>query len=51
MVGAWRLAAVLAALAAMPAAAMTFDAAPPLLYLGGAVVGSDWAAWQEAMGR
>jgi len=47
----WRLATVLAALAATPAAAMTFDAAPPLLYLGGAVVGSDWAAWQEAMGR
>ncbi|MEP7155023.1 MAG: hypothetical protein ABI905_04575 [Betaproteobacteria bacterium] len=33
------------------ARAMTFDAAPPILYLGGAVVPSDWAAWQEAMTR
>jgi hypothetical protein len=28
---------------------MTFRAEPPLLYLGGAVVATDWAAWQEAM--
>jgi hypothetical protein len=31
--------------------AMTFHATPPTLYLGGAVVESDWAAWQEAMRR
>ena len=31
--------------------AMTFYAAPPLLYLGGAVVESDRAAWDEAMRR
>jgi hypothetical protein len=33
------------------APAMTFIAEPPLLYLGGAVVKSDWPAWQEAMTR
>ena len=31
--------------------AMTFRATPPTLYLGGAVVESDRAAWQEAMDR
>lgn len=31
--------------------AMTFYASPPTLYLGGAVVESDWAAWQDAMRR
>jgi hypothetical protein len=31
------------------AKAMTFYAAPPLLYLGGGVVPTDWAAWEEAM--
>jgi hypothetical protein len=31
--------------------AMTFHAAPPLLYAGGPVVASDWAAWEEAMTR
>ncbi len=51
MVGTSRLAGLLASLVMTPVAAMTFDAAPPLLYLGGAVVPSDWAAWQEAMGR
>ncbi len=30
---------------------MTFHAAPPILYLGGAVVESDRAAWDEAMSR
>lgn len=29
--------------------AMTFYASPPTLYLGGAVVESDWVAWQGAM--
>jgi hypothetical protein len=29
--------------------AMTFYASPSTLYLGGAVVASDWAAWQDAM--
>jgi hypothetical protein len=33
------------------ATAMTFHAQPPVLYLGGAVVASDWAAWEEAMAR
>ena len=37
--------------ATISAQAMTFDAAPPLLYLGGGVVPSDWPAWQEAMTR
>lgn len=44
-----------AALALLPGAnsvnAMTFYAQPPFLYLGGAVVASDWAAWEEAMSR
>jgi len=31
--------------------AMTFDAKPPLLYLGGKVATSDWAAWEDAMQR
>jgi hypothetical protein len=31
--------------------AMSFNAQPPMLYLGGAVVPSDWDAWQEAMTR
>ncbi len=31
--------------------AMTFTLSPPVLYLGGPVVGSDWDAWQEAMKR
>jgi hypothetical protein len=31
--------------------AMTFHAAPPLLYAGGPVVASDWAAWEEALTR
>lgn len=31
--------------------AMTFDAQPPLLYLGGRVATSDWAAWEDAMTR
>ena len=33
------------------AEAMTFHAAPPTLYLGGAVVESDRAGWDEAMNR
>jgi hypothetical protein len=33
------------------AQAMTFTLSPPVLYLGGPVVGSDWDAWQEAMKR
>lgn len=33
------------------ATAMTFTAAPPVLYLGGGVVATDWDAWQEAMQR
>ena len=37
--------------ASVTAQAMTFRADPPLLYLGGAVVASDWDAWQEAMIR
>jgi hypothetical protein len=28
---------------------MSFHASPPLLYLGGPVVQTDWAAWEEAM--
>ncbi len=35
----------------LTAQAMTFNAEPPLLYLGGAVVASDWDAWEEAMIR
>lgn len=31
--------------------AMSFHAAPPLLYLGGGVVPGDWEAWEEAMIR
>ncbi len=31
--------------------AMTFVAAPPYLYLGGAVVREDWDTWEEAMIR
>ncbi len=31
--------------------AMSFYAAPPLLYLGGSVVPSDWQMWEEAMSR
>ncbi len=31
--------------------AMTFHAAPPVLYLGGTVVATDWDAWLEAMTR
>ena len=33
------------------ATAMTFISSPPTLYLGGAVVASDWDAWQETMQR
>jgi hypothetical protein len=33
------------------AQAMTFTLSPPVLYLGGPVVGSDWDAWEEAMKR
>jgi len=33
------------------AQAMTFSVAPPVIYLGGVVVASDWDAWQEAMLR
>ena len=33
------------------ATAMTFTVSPPTLYLGGAVVASDWDAWQDAMQR
>lgn len=31
--------------------AMSFNASPPILYLGGPVASSDWDAWQEAMTR
>jgi hypothetical protein len=31
--------------------AMSFNHAPPVLYLGGSVVPDDWQAWQEAMQR
>ena len=31
--------------------AMSFHAAPPLLYLGGSVVTDDWNTWEEAMIR
>lgn len=34
---------------ALGAQAMTFDAAPPILFVGGSVVPTDWAAWQDAM--
>jgi hypothetical protein len=33
------------------ARAMTFDAAPPVLYMGGPVVATDWAAFEEALSR
>ncbi len=33
------------------AQAMSFHAAPPLLYLGGSVVPNDWQMWEEAMSR
>ncbi|MCA3063417.1 MAG: hypothetical protein ING61_08105 [Rhodocyclaceae bacterium] len=33
------------------AQAMSFHAAPPLLYLGGGVVPEDWNTWEEAMIR
>jgi hypothetical protein len=33
------------------AQAMSFHAAPPLLYLGGSVVAEDWNTWEEAMIR
>jgi hypothetical protein len=33
------------------ASAMSFEANPPYLYLGGPVVREDWATWQEAMKR
>lgn len=42
---------LLAALCTFNADAMTFHAAPPVLYLGGAVVESDRAAWGDAMTR
>ncbi len=35
----------------VPAHAMTFHASPPILYLGGTVVATDWDAWLEAMTR
>lgn len=47
----WRFIAFCTLAAACNAGAMTFHAAPPLLYAGGPVVASDWAAWEEAMTR
>jgi hypothetical protein len=41
----------LAAMFIFSARAMTFHATPPTLYLGGAVVESDRAAWDDAMKR
>jgi hypothetical protein len=38
-------------LASFNVAAMTFDASPPYLFAGGAVVPGDWPAWQDAMSR
>jgi hypothetical protein len=38
-------------LSALPAAAMSFEARPPYLYLGGPVVREDWNTWEEAMIR
>jgi hypothetical protein len=43
--------AMLCAWTAQRAAAMTFDAQPPLLYLRGRVVNSDWLVWEDAMSR
>ena len=43
--------AMLCAGTADRAAAMTFDAQPPLLYLRGRVASSDWLAWEDAMSR
>ena len=37
--------------AATSASAMSFEARPPHLYLGGPVVREDWDTWQEAMTR
>lgn len=42
---------ILAASFIFNAEAMTFQATPPTLYLGGAVVESDRAAWDDAMNR
>lgn len=43
--------AALSAAIAQPARAMTFEARPPYLYLGGPVVRGDWDTWEEAMIR
>jgi hypothetical protein len=37
--------------ASLSSHAMSFYAAPPMLYLGGPVVPSDWAMWEEAILR
>ncbi len=47
----WRAALVFFIVMTVPAHAMTFHAVPPMLYLGGAVVDTDWDAWLEAMTR
>jgi hypothetical protein len=47
----WRGVAVALALITSTVQAMSFEASPPYLYLGGPVVREDWDTWEEAMIR